>query len=155
MAIVGVLIVPFALFGLDQYMVQRVDSYAARIQAPPTWWTSAPSWWPASMAWDTQEISTDEFRQRLEQVRQQRRSSEGEAFDNKAFESVDNKRTILDEMIDERVMRMAADRHGIAIGDAAVRETIQGLPEFQVDGKFDPQRYQLSLASLAPPRTPV
>lgn len=155
MAILGVLIVPFALFGLDQYMVQRVDTYAARIQAPPTWWTSAPSWWPASMAWDAQEISTDEFRQRLEQVRQQRRSAEGEAFDNKAFEGVDNKRSILDEMIDERVMRMAADRHGIAIGDAAVRETIQGLPEFQVDGKFDPQRYQLSLASLAPPRTPV
>lgn len=155
MAILGVLIVPFALFGLDQYMVQRVDSYAARIQAPPTWWTSAPSWWPASIAWDTQEISTDDFRQRLEQVRAQRRSAEGEAFDNKAFESVDNKRSILDEMIDERVMRMAADRHGIAIGDVAVRDTIQGLPEFQVDGKFDPQRYQLSLASLAPPRTPV
>ena len=155
MAILGVLIVPFALFGVDQYMVQGVDNYAARIQAPPKWWTSAPSWWPASMAWDTQEITTDEFRQRLEQVRQQRRSAEGEAFDNKAFESVDNKRSILDEMINERVMRMAADRHGIAIGDAAVRETIQGLPEFQVDGKFDPQRYQLSLASLAPPRTPV
>ncbi|MEO6364863.1 MAG: SurA N-terminal domain-containing protein, partial [Luteimonas sp.] len=155
MAILGVLIVPFALFGLDQYMVQRVDSYAARIQAPPTWWASAPSWWPASMAWDRQDISTDDFRQRLEQVRQQQRSAEGAAFDNKVFESVDNKRRILDEMIDERVMRMAADRHGIAIGDAAVRETIQALPEFQVDGKFDPQRYQLSLASLAPARTPV
>ena len=155
MAIVAVLIVPFALFGLDQYIVQRVDTYAARIQAPPTWWTSAPSWWPASMAWDTQEISSDDFRERLEQSRQQQRTAEGAAFDNKAFESVDNKRRILDQMIDERVMRMAADRNGIAIGDAAVIETIQGLPEFQVDGKFDPQRYQLSLGSLVPARTPV
>ncbi|MCY7354453.1 MAG: peptidyl-prolyl cis-trans isomerase [Lysobacter sp.] len=154
-AIVSVLIVPFALFGLDQYVVQRGDTYAARIQAPPTWWTSAPSWWPVSMAWDTQEISSDDFRERLEQSRQQQRAAEGAAFDNKAFESVDNKRRILDQMIDERVMRMAADRNGIAIGDAAVIETIQGLPEFQVDGKFDPQRYQLSLASLVPARTPV
>ncbi|MEJ7747326.1 MAG: peptidyl-prolyl cis-trans isomerase [Luteimonas sp.] len=154
-AILAVLIVPFALFGLDQYIVQRVDTYAARIQAPPTWWTSAPSWWPVSMAWDTQEISSDEFRERLEQSRQQQRAAEGAAFDNKVFESVDNKRRILDQMIDERVMRMAADRNGIAIGDTAVRDTIQGLPEFQVNGKFDPQRYQLSLASLVPSRTPV
>jgi len=155
MAIVAVLIVPFALFGLDQYIVQRVDTHAARVEAPPTWWASAPSWWPASMAWDTQEISSADFRERLEQSRQRQRVAEGAAFDDKAFESVDNKRRILDQMIDELVMRMAADRNGIAIGDAAVIETIQGLAEFQVDGKFDPQRYQLSLASLAPARTPV
>ena len=35
-----------------------------------------------------------------------------------------------------------------------MRETIQGIPAFQVDGKFDPQRYQLALASQVPARTP-
>ena len=49
---------------------------------------------------------------------------------------------------------MTAGRAGIAIGDAQVREAIEGIPAFQVDGKFDPQRYQLALASQVPARSP-
>ena len=34
-AILGLLICPFAFFGLEQYMVQRTDNYVAWIDAPP------------------------------------------------------------------------------------------------------------------------
>ena len=43
------LTVPFAFFGVDQYMTQHNDTFVARLQAPPTWWPSAPSVWPVSM----------------------------------------------------------------------------------------------------------
>ncbi len=33
--ILGLLIIPFAFFGMESYMSQRVDSYAARIAQPP------------------------------------------------------------------------------------------------------------------------
>lgn len=154
--ILGLLIVPFAFFGMEQYLFQRTETFAARIQAPPTWWPSAPDWWLVRKAfWQQEEISVDEFRTEFEQARQQRRAALGENFDVREFESVDNKLEILDGMIDERVMRMATEREGLAIGDDQVRKAIESIPDFQVDGKFDPKRYRLMLASGQPPQTPL
>ncbi|MEO5962865.1 MAG: peptidyl-prolyl cis-trans isomerase, partial [Thermomonas sp.] len=42
---------------------------------------------------------------------------------------------------------------GIVISDGEVRDAIQATPDFQVDGKFDADRYQLLLASQNPPLT--
>jgi peptidyl-prolyl cis-trans isomerase D len=145
--ILGLLCVPFAFFGMEQYLFQRNANFAAKIEAPPQWWPSAPSWWPVTMLWQREEIDADEFRTAFEQQRQQQRQIEGESFDPRAFESVENKRRVLEGMIDRRLMRMMADRNGIAVGDALVRETIQSVPAFQVGGKFDPQTYQLALVS--------
>ena len=39
--ILGLLIIPFAFFGMESYLSQKVDTYAARIAQPPTWWPSA------------------------------------------------------------------------------------------------------------------
>lgn len=153
-AILVLLIVPFALFGLDQYMVGGSASTVARIQAPPTWWAKAPSWWPASMLWRHEEVTVEEFRTRLELVRQQQRAQEGEAFDARAFESVDNKRQILESLIDEKALKLAAEDAGLVVGDAMVRDAIQQIEGFQVEGRFDPTRYQLTLASQVPPQTP-
>ena len=152
--ILGLLIVPFAFFGMESYMSQRVDTYAARIAQPPSWWQSAPQAWPLSYLWRTHDIENAEFRQRFEQARLRARDEQGDKFDAKLFESVDNKRKVLDQMIDEQVMRLAADGHGILVSDLEVRNAIQAVPDFQVDGKFDVDRYQLLLASQNPPQTP-
>ncbi|MGV8941271.1 MAG: SurA N-terminal domain-containing protein [Lysobacter sp.] len=154
MTILGILIVPFALFGLEQYMVQGGSTTVAAIKAPPTWWSSAPSFWPASVFWRHEEIGTEEFRNRFEQVRQQQRAEQGDAFDARAFEDAANKRLVLDGLIDQRVQAMAAEAAGVTVSDAMVRNEIQRIPAFQVDGKFDPQRYQLALASQVPAQTP-
>lgn len=153
-AILGLLIIPFAFFGMESYLSQRVDTYAARIAQPPSWWASAPEVWPLTYLWNTKEIASSEFRQRFEIARMRAREEQGDKFDAKAFESVENKRKILDDMIDEQVMRMAAERDGIVISDGEVRSQIQQIPDFQVDGKFDADRYQLLLASQSPPQTP-
>ena len=153
--IIGLLIIPFALVGLQDYMVQRTDDAVAKVDVPPTWWASAPSWWPASMLWHHDKITSEEFRARFEQERQRRRQQEGEAFDAKAFESAANKREILESMIDEKLRSMASERAGLEVSDAQVRKTIQEIPAFQVDGKFNAERYQLALASGVPPQTPA
>ena len=152
--ILGLLIIPFAFFGMESYLSQRVDTYAARIAQPPSWWTSAPDVWPLTMLWTTHEIDSNEFRQRFETARMRARAEQGDAFDAKAFESVENKRKVLDEMIDEQVMRMTADRDGIVVSDGEVRDAIQQVPDFQVDGKFNADRYQMLLGSQSPPQTP-
>ncbi|MFT3896545.1 MAG: SurA N-terminal domain-containing protein [Thermomonas sp.] len=152
--VLGVLTVPFAFFGMEQYLFQNNDNFAAKIEAPPAWWPSAPAVWPVTMLWQRDEIGVEEFRNQFAQARQQQRAQQGDAFDSAEFESVDNKRKVLDSMIDQRVLRMAADRSGITVGDAQVREEIQNIPAFQVDGKFNAQQYQLVLQSQVPPRSP-
>ncbi|MBS0198821.1 MAG: SurA N-terminal domain-containing protein [Proteobacteria bacterium] len=152
--ILGLLIIPFALFGIEQYVGGRNDTYVARVQAPPTWWKSAPSFWPLNKLWTTEDISQQDFRQQFDQLRQQQRQQMGDAFDSQQFESADNKRKVLDQMIDERVMLMATDRNGIGVSDASIRKTIESMPVFQVNGKFDLATYQRTLATANPPLSP-
>lgn len=152
--VLGLIILVMAFFGMESYMSQRVETWVAKVQAPPAWWTSAPSWWPASMLWQVEEISSDDFRERFELLRQQERERLGEAFDARVFEEAGNKRRILDGLVDERVLQLASDRAGIVVSDNMVRDVIQGIEAFQVGGKFNPQQYQLVLAGQVPSRTP-
>src|SRR5690606_35156171 len=154
MVILGLLCIPFAFVGMEQYLFQQNHTFSAKVEAPPKWWQSAPSWWPVTMLWQREEIDQDEFRQAFEQARQQARATQGDSFDPREFESIDNKRRVLDGLVDRLVMQMSANRAGIAVSDEQVRDAIQSIPAFQVDGRFDPQRYQLALASQVPAMTP-
>ncbi|MEE7559351.1 peptidylprolyl isomerase, partial [Xanthomonas sp. Kuri4-2] len=153
-AILGLLMIPF-LFVIDNSYLGGVGANnVAKVQAPPTWWKSAPSWWPVSLLWQHHEISTQEFRERFEQVRMQERQRQGDAFDSREFEAKDNKLKTLDQLIDEQVVRLAAEDAGVVVGDAAVRDYIASIPAFQVDGKFNSDQYRMALAQGTPPRTP-
>lgn len=154
-AIVAMLAIPFAFFGMEQYLFQNNADYAAKVEAPPKWWKSAPDvWLIRKLAWTSTEVSAEEFRQAFDGMREQRRQQEGEAFDARAFETLESKREVLEQLIDRAVLGLAADRADIVIGDAQVQEVIRSIPAFQVEGRFDPQRYQMALQSTQPPRTP-
>src|SRR5690606_20180857 len=89
-----------------------------------------------------------------ELARQQARAVEGDAFDARAFEAVENKLQVLDQMVDRAVLGLAARNAGVAVGNAQVREVVASIPEFQVDGRFDQQRYQMLLQSRVPAQSP-
>ncbi|NUS60155.1 MAG: peptidylprolyl isomerase, partial [Lysobacter sp.] len=144
--ILGLLTIPFAFFGVESYMQQSSETWVAKIQAPPTWWEGAPTWWPVSTMWQREEISPNEFRQAFENMRQSQRQQLGENYDPRAFETPENKRAILEQLIDQRVLKMAAARAGISITDAEVKRAILEFPAFQIDGKFNADRYQLALS---------
>lgn len=151
--ILGLLMIPFAFFGMESYMSQQVETYVARIAQPPSWWASAPQVWPVTYFWTIHDIDAQTYRERVENMRMRMRETQGDAFDPKAFESVDNKRKILDDLIDEALMQLASERDGIIVDDSEVRKAILEVPGFQVDGKFNVDRYQLMLASQNPPMT--
>ncbi|MCL7714414.1 peptidylprolyl isomerase [Stenotrophomonas mori] len=153
--ILGLLMIPF-LFVIDNSYLGGVGAQnVAKVSTPPGWWRSAPSWWPMSFLWNHHEISSDDFRTRFEQARMEAREQQGEEFDPRLFEATENKLAVLDQMIDEQVVRLAAEDARIVVGDAAVREYIANIPAFQRDGKFDPEQYRLVLAQSMPPRTPA
>ena len=153
--IMGLLMIPF-LFVIDNSYLGGVGAQnVAKVSAPPSWWQSAPSWWPMSFLWSHHEVSVEEFRTRFEQARMQAREQQGDNFDPREFETAENKRAVLDQLIDEQVVRLAADDAHIVIGDAAVRDYIAAIPAFKRDGKFDGDQYRLTLAQGNPPRTPA
>ncbi|NDK37744.1 peptidylprolyl isomerase [Pseudoxanthomonas gei] len=154
-AVLGLLIVPFAFVGVNEYMGGGKDSAVAKVEAPPTWWQSAPGWWPLSMLWQHEEVTSEEFRAGFEQARQQQRQAMGENFDPRDFETPENKLLVLERLIDQKVLALAAKRSGIVVSDAVVRKAIAEEPAFQVDGKFDASRYALMLSSQTPAMTPV
>src|SRR5690606_5006442 len=57
------------------------------------------------------------------------------------------KREVLDRLIDEEVMAMAAERDGITIGEAEVAAELKQMEEFQVNGQYSADQYRLGLAS--------
>ncbi|GAB6195654.1 SurA N-terminal domain-containing protein [Lysobacter xanthus] len=152
-AVLGLLIVPFAFVGVEDYFRQSRDMPAASISAPPAWWPSAPSFWPVSTLWTHQDVTQQQFRERFEQERQAQRQQKGAQFDSREFESADSKRKVLDGLIDERVQGLWATRQGIRVSDAMVAGEIAAIPAFQSNGKFDMQQYRLALRTLNPPRT--
>lgn len=151
--ILGFLALLLVPFGISQYEIQRTNDFAARIDAPPAWWPTAPSWWPVSALWEHEEVSREEFRNAFERARQQARAQQGEAFDAKGFESAENKRQILDQLVDQRVQKLAARSAGVSVSDAMVQKAVMEVPAFQVDGKFNYDRYRLALSSQIPPQT--
>lgn len=52
------------------------------------------------------------------------------------------KEKVLDQMVDDYVMAVEADKAGIAITDQELQEVIQSYPPFQQDGKFSESNYR-------------
>ena len=135
--ILGAVIVTMAFFGLESYVVGKVETYAARIEGPARF---------LGFGGQEKEIDANAFRERFDRVRAAERSEQGEAFDATAFESMQNKREILDQLVDEALLDLMAEKEGITVSPAAVRKSIMELPEFQVGGRFDVKQYQLVLS---------
>lgn len=126
-AILAVLIVPFAFFGVENYFTQQASSYVAKVN-------------------DT-EIDQNEFNTRFEEFRRQMRQMMGEQFDGRQFESAENKRQVLDRMIDEELLRQAGEDLGVVVSPAVLQKEIAAIPAFQSNGRFDPAQYRTMLAA--------
>lgn len=125
--IVGILIIPFAFLGINDYFSSRIETWVAKV--------------------GDRQISQQQFRDRLEQERARLRQQQGEAFDPSTLEDPLVKRQILDVMIDEELVLAAAERDGFVATDDAVRNEIARIPSFQVEGKFNQDQYRIALTT--------
>ncbi|MBB5209042.1 SurA N-terminal domain-containing protein [Chiayiivirga flava] len=131
-AILIVLAVPFAFFGVENYFSPSVATYVAKV--------------------NDAEIGQDAFLRQMDQYRAQMRQRMGEAYDPTQFESPETKRQVLDQMINEELLKQASARLGLVVSGPQVQREIAAIPAFQVDGRFDSAQYVQTLAATG--RTP-
>jgi peptidyl-prolyl cis-trans isomerase D len=135
--ILGLVIITMAFFGIESYFAPKVETFSARIEGPAKF---------LGFGGQSVDISQQQFRGRFEQVRAQERERQGDAFDSAAFESIDNKRRVLDQMVDEEILALVAARDGITVSEAEVAAQLKAMPQFQVNGVYSADQYKLALA---------
>jgi peptidyl-prolyl cis-trans isomerase D len=139
--VIGLIIFAMAFFGIEQYFQTRIDTYSAKIESPPTWWRDAPSDGPTgrlarAFVWDSVEVSQADFRERFDRYREQVRAQAGDAYDAEQVESIETKRLVLDGLVDEKILEIAAQRDGVAVDASQIRKAILEIDGITQDGEF-------------------
>ena len=124
-AIVILISIPFALFGIQQYL--GVDSN------PPV----------AKVNGD--KITTQQLDQRVRDFRQNMRRVLGDAFSPEMFADAELKPKVLQRMIDEVVLRQAADDWNMRISNEELAAYIRSIPQLQSNGHFDQGLYEATV----------
>jgi len=124
-AILGILIVPFALVGVNEYFTSSSGNIVARI--------------------NESEITFNDFNQSFSNYRRQMQSIMGAAYDPVEFDQLIIRRQHLDSLIDQELMTQAAQLMGLDVDDDTLAEEIRKIPAFQVEGQFNTDVYQSRL----------
>jgi len=130
-SILGVVILSFAFAGIGSYLGS--SSYA-----------------PAAVV-NGVEISSSDLEQQFQQERSRLQNQLGENYQlissNNAY-MAQIRQSILDRLVAEQLIEQMAQKMGLRVGNDEIKQAIFDMPEFQVDGQFDNDRY-LSLIRRA------
>jgi len=127
--IVLLLAVPFALFGINNYFEAQVDSYVAKV--------------------NDAEIDSRQLQERLDLQRRQMRQMLGQDADLGFIETPDNKRRILDSLIEEELRYQDARASGVEIPAAKLQSEILAIDAFKPAGTFDQDTYVAVLRNMS------
>lgn len=126
--IVGIIIIPFAFWGVHQYFSGGEEVVVADVGGT--------------------EIQQADYRQNLDNRRRQMRQLMGENFNPDLVNSPEFKRSVLDDMISRILLRKRAEEYGYRIGDAALADRIRSNPNFQSGEEFSSEVYKTQLARM-------
>ncbi len=94
-----------------------------------------------------QPITLGEFNQARTAQLEQYRNALGSQFDPAAFDTAEFREQLLNRMIDERTVALAAAKGRYSVSDETLRRTIAAIPAVQENGQFSSQRYRDVLAA--------
>ena len=119
--IVILIIIPFALFGINEYFETDSNVYVAKVNEVP--------------------IPEFEYRRVYLNERAFRQSLVGDNLDSPFMNEDSIKRSALDRIVTTEVMSQAANANGFDVGDQLLLQAIASREEFQADGVFDASLY--------------
>ncbi|QQS53439.1 MAG: SurA N-terminal domain-containing protein [Candidatus Competibacteraceae bacterium] len=120
--IIGLLTVPFALWGVNQYFESGGPADAAVVSGS--------------------KISLQEFQRAYQQQRQRMQAALGGNADPALLEGPRIKQQVLGQLIDERVLNQLAHDQGLRIGDQQLHDALVALPVFEQSGGFNKDLYE-------------
>jgi len=126
--ILALLVVPFALWGINSYFTASSDNSVATVNGD----SITPG--------DYQRAYQNQY-QRLQQMY-------GAAFKPELIDEKQLHQQTLDMLVNVTLLNQQIAKDHYTVGDAQLVESIQKMPEFQADGKFSPQAYHNVLASV-------
>jgi peptidyl-prolyl cis-trans isomerase D len=132
----ALLIIPFAIWGIEAYQSSggRADTVATVNGIP---------------------ISQREFESEMRRQQDQLRRMLGRNFDPAIFDNAEARRSLLDRLVQQKLMVSAARDGNLTVTDEMLADLIHSAPAFQVDGKFDKARYEAALRTQDPPMSPA
>jgi len=132
-AIVILISVPFALWGIQEYLGVGAEPEVAVVEG--------------------EAITERMLDQRTRQVRDRMRATLGDAYRADLFEESELKRQTLDAMVEEMVLVNQARDWNMRTSDAQARGFIASISAFQREGRFDQQVYEASVRNLGQSRS--
>lgn len=128
MVILGLVILSFVFAGVGSYITAPTDSAAAVVNG--------------------EEISQSTLERAYQNERARLESQFGDAFSALAADTEylkNFRQGVLDRLIGDKLIEQTARELGLRVSDAQIRETIVAMPEFQIAGQFNNDRFQVLL----------
>lgn len=121
--LLALITLPFAFWGIDSYFKDAASTdEVARV---------------GSSKITLQQLDVA-MRERAEQIR----SRQGGNVDAKLFESPQFRQSVLNELVEQRLLLVESERLGLVANDVVLRDLIAQIPAFQENGKFSPAKYE-------------
>ncbi len=121
--LLALITLPFAFWGIDSYFKDATSTdEVARV---------------GSSKITLQQLDVA-MRERADQIR----SRQGGTVDAKLFESAQFRQSVLNELVEQRLLLVESERLGLVANDVVLRDLIAQIPAFQENGKFSPTKYE-------------
>ncbi len=125
--LLGLLVIPFAFVGVNSYFQTNINNDVALIDGEP--------------------ITALEYQQGFQNYLRQIRSLTGVNFDLSQYDQPIARRRFLDQMIEQRLIQMYAERSGFAVSEEELADAVMAIQAFQIEGEFDNDLYRNMLAA--------
>jgi peptidyl-prolyl cis-trans isomerase D len=110
-------------------------------------YTSFMSSEPELATVDGKGVTLGEFNNARRAQLEQYRTMLGAQFDAAAFDTPGFREQLLNTLIDQRAIAVAATKGAYSVSDETLRRSIAAIPAVQQDGQFSPERYRQALAA--------
>ncbi|MET0062922.1 MAG: SurA N-terminal domain-containing protein [Candidatus Thiodiazotropha endolucinida] len=131
-AIVILISIPFALWGIQSYLGVGSEPVAATVNGA--------------------EINERTLDNQYQRFRQQLREQLGAAYRPEMFDDARMRKEVLNRLIRDELVQQTSNRMGLRAGSNMIQASILSMPTFQKDGRYDQQTYEraLRLQGLSP-----
>jgi len=126
--IVGFITVPFALFGISEYLGVSGEPVAAEVNG--------------------KEITDRALAQEVGSYKQRLREQLGKAYNPTLFDDATIENQVLSNLVRNELILQTAAELGFQASNTQVKNYIRSTPNFQLGGKFNLEIYQQEIASL-------